>query len=396
MQSPRPLVVLVSEIPPVDTQASSVVLFRHLLALELAGFDIGVVCPENRIDPAQVPATWELIPIPPRRWYYPPYRPAEPFRRMRWLLLDREVRPRLKMRPPHAIIGLLVSEYLVGYAAWLSDRCNCPLFYFYHDRGELLHHYCNPAGAARLRRQNLRALHSRNLRRVWTVTPELIYDEPALREKFRTVYPLPQRIPQAAPPAWRPEFSAHPVIGYAGSLYNEVLAPIRVVAHELEATGGRLHIFTHQTDNAHSLEKEFPGVVLYRGTVKGTVELAECLRDEASAFLVAFPDKVEDMPWSVGCFPSKFTQLVQIGLPGMVLAPAKSTIGRWCESRDWRLYATVSTRENVAELLARLREPAQWTQAAQQSQRYAQEDFNPSALESLVNDDVKMLGRTPQ
>ncbi|HOY53113.1 MAG TPA: hypothetical protein PK879_08515 [Opitutaceae bacterium] len=382
-------IVYVSEIAPVDTQASSVLIFRHLRALEREGYRICVVTLAIAVKPGDLPSTWQLIALPPRKPYYPPYRPQGLLRRLRWHLLDRIVRPALTGQSIQCVISLLQGEYLVGYAAWLSQRLSTPLFCFYHDRGERLHHWGNPAGAERLRRQNLAVLATPTLQRVWTVTPELNYELPSLADKFLTVYPLPEAYAERAPLVWRDTLGRAPILAYAGSIYDQVIEPMRQLARELSTLGGRLLLYSHLAETARRLEQEFPGIVTYEGNIRGAQQLCTIIREKSSAFVVAYPAEVSAMPWCLDCFPSKFSQLVQSGLPGLVISPPETAIARWCLQHNWSLFADASDLSGVRQQLQSLTQRESWERALAQTREAAAEDFLPSHIEQLVNGDVR-------
>jgi hypothetical protein len=298
------------------------------------------------------------------------------------------VLPALKGIPVQCVIGLLQGEYLCGYAAWLSNQLKTPLFYFYHDRGELLHHARNPVGAKRIKSQNLRLLSSPQLKRVWTVTPELVYDAPGLAGKFATVYPIAESLSPESMPKWNANFS-RPVLAHAGSLYNEVLAPLSEVAVELRKAGGRLLIFTHLADNAEKLRAAFPDVVSYEGDVSETTRLCGILQERTSGFIVAYPQDTDQMAWSLDCFPSKLTQLVQTGLPGLILAPSTTALGRWSRRNHWSLYCSDYAPASLQQLIEQLSREESWTRAATESRHAAGGDFNPTVIADIVNSDIR-------
>jgi hypothetical protein len=383
----QPAIIYISEIHPVETHASSAVIHRHLLSLEKAGFAIIVIGLSAAAAKDPIPARWRQILIPTRRFYYPPYRPYAVLRQIRWHLLDQLILPALAGTPIHSVIGLLQGEYLCGYAAWLSKQLKRPLFYFYHDRGERLYHSRHPASAARLTQQNLALLASPWLRRVWTVTPELSYKSAGLDEKFRTVYPLPVFLGISAASNWRAEFTL-PVIAYAGTIYNEVVAPLLQLASALEAVGGRLLLYTHMAANAGKIQAQFPHVVAYEGDINDPVRVGALLQEKASAFVVIYPDDVAQMPWSLDCFPSKFTQFVQTGLPAIVIAPTETAVGRWCQRSQWSLYSPNSTVDELRRILTHISQRESWQKAATESHAASIGDFNPNTIAQLVIDDL--------
>jgi hypothetical protein len=297
----------------------------------------------------------------------------------------------LKDRDIKCVIGLLMGEYLVGYADWLSRRFCKPLFYFYHDRGERLHHANNPKRALRLKRQNLRLLESPLLRKVWTVSPELTYAQDHLAAKFSVVYPLAESLATTPRPRWSASWQKSPVIAHIGTVYHEALASFRPIVSGLQEVGGRLLLFSHYAETAEILQRESPNVVEFRGYLPDTKTFLENLAEQATAFLVVYPDEIETMPWSLNNFPSKFTQMVQTGLPGLIFAPAGTAIGRWCADYTWSLYRPSADKATVTSALQEITCESGWDRAAQQTREAAEGVFNPAKTEAQVNRDVRSV-----
>lgn len=378
----------VSETPPLGTRASAVILWRHLRSLQRAGYQIVVVTRARAVGSRAFPPSWRTVLLPERRAYYPPYRDNRLLRTWRWLLFDRELKRALGSQPPHCIISLLHGEYLADYAEWLSRRWHRPLFYFLHDRGELLNGADDPAKARRLVQQNSRLVNSAWVRRVWTVSPELTYPAEQPEAKYLTVYPLPEPIPAGSRAGWRPEFAERPVLAHGGTIYDRIVPSLIAVAQELRRIHGRLLLCTPPGETARAVQQQVPDVVSHEGDFPTIPELNAHLQAKASAFLVTYPD-VPVMPWALDCFPSKFTQLVQTGLPGMVLAPPETSIARWCAHARWPLFGPDASAETVRPLLEALTREETWRAAAGASVRAAGAEFSAASIEQLVIDEVR-------
>jgi hypothetical protein len=384
----RPLVLFVSDIAPINAGASAVVLRRHLTSIEQDGFDICVVVPDRSDLRNLLPASWTVIPIPARKFYFPPYRPVTPLQTVRWLLLDAIVRKNLGGRTPVCVVSLLTGEYLAVYAGWLSKKFDVSLLYFYHDRGERLHFWKNQLGAERLRRSNLKLLRHNLVKRVWTVSEELIYPGADVRDKFRLVFPFPEYI-SVEKKSQAKEIAGPLCIAHIGTIYTETLDSFRSILDSLREFGGRLIIYSQYSESAQILHNEFPDVVDFRGFVDKSALLYDQILEECHAFLVVYPDNVEDMPWCLDCFPSKFVQLVQTGLPGLVVAPSETSVAKWCEINSWSLFRTSSERMSIKSAFLSLQEQHLWRLAAKESRSAAQRDFNPTLIESSVLEDVR-------
>jgi len=384
--------LFVSDVAPVGSHASSVILFRHLTALEKEGFTIVVCMSEDKGSRAVIPSAWICVPLPVRRRFYPPYRPGIGWTRaLRWILFDRVLNARLGGRRIDCVLSLLHGEFLANYASWISRQRGIPLFYFYHDRGELLSHSKEPRLASRLRSQNLRLLGEPNVKRVWSVSDELIYAVEGIESKFRTVYPLPEELGVQSPAVWRDAFRDNPTLAYAGSIYNEVMDPLRMIARRLAKLGGHLRLYSHMHVQAKALQSEFPGVVVYVGDIPVTREVCEDIQSNASAFVVAYPEDVLAMPWSLDCFPSKFTQLVHIGIPGLVFAPSQTSIARWCVREGWLLYGADFSAATVDGLLSQITRSETWIRAAGQSHAAATHCFDPNTIKAQVLGDIEAV-----
>ena len=383
----QPTVVYVSEIAPINTAASSVVIFRHLLSLERLGYRICVITPEQPGLNDQLPLSWLKLLLPARRAFYPPYRPKRPLMAIRWRLLDRIVRPVLADLNVHCLIGLLASEYLVNYADWLSRKLPCPLFYFYHDRGERLHFWNRPNQAKRLRLQNLRLLENPNLRRVWTVSKELIYPTDRNKSLFSIVYPLPERFVAKAP-ARQHRGSHAPTLAHIGTVYIENLPSMRQMLNCLGERGGRMLLYSQFAESAKILANDYPEVVRFVGFEPNSEALLTQVVQEADAFFLSYPNLIETMPWSLNSFPSKFVQLVQTGLPGLIFAPAETAVGRWCVANDWTFYQNHISPKTICSALDLLGTEEGWLQGISKSRAAALGPFDPAMIENLVNTDV--------
>jgi hypothetical protein len=381
-------VLYVADIEPSNTSASSVVMYRHLRALERDGFDICVIIPEQRGLRTPFPASWTVIALPSRKFYYPPYRNISILKNIRWSLFDRIVMPILKFRCVRCVIGLMMGQNLINYARWLSEHLDVPLFYFLHDRGEALHHSNNPRAAASLVRQNETILRSPKLRRIWSVSPELRYGGDEDRSRQMVVPPLAERMLAVRAAHWKTEWGWAPVLAHVGTIYDECMDEFRILAQRIARAGGRIHVYSHYGKTARILADEYPSVVDYVGFIENEQELLSRVTTSATAFLVVYPNDRTRMAWSEDCFPSKFTQMVQTGLPGLVFAPSDTAIGRWCKRRGWSSYRPRVGPDEVLDLLNMVNQMSTWRACAEESNRVAMSEFDPQRIEDSVLNDI--------
>lgn len=376
-------VLFISDAPPNNGMASSVLFYRHLKLLEEAGYGINVLVHEITEKGVTFPDTWNVVELPSRKWYYPPFRPNEAARKIRFALLYQAARPHLKKMNPDVVIGFMSGVYYSYFAAYVANRIGKPLTMFYHDRTETLRYRYNP------KMQDLAFLNNSYVMEaakvVWTVSPELVYHK--WHDKFRVVYPIPETIPQKA--QFRPSMLEHPVVGYAGTLYDEVVDSMLLIGRELQYMNGKLLFMTPQSDNIRKLTAELDNVVVV--PTRGTTAACEYIRDNCSAFIVAYPERLDVMPWIDSCFPSKFTQFVQTGLPMLVLAPEGSAITRWCRRNKWIGCSSDFSGIGVQRLMAGLQKEAVWKAMAEQTLAAGEGDFNERRLQDLVEADLQQI-----
>jgi hypothetical protein len=375
-------ILFVSEIAPSNGIASAVLLYRHLKMLEESGCEINVLMYDSQSDDS-LPSSWRVKKLPSRKWWYPPYRPHNALKWVRFLVLYLESLRFIRQAKPDLVIGFLHGVYYSGFAAFISKRIGKPLTVFYHDRTEKLLYHKDERMQGVAYKHNAYVINQ--ARKVWTVSPQLTYPEPSWQNKFRVVYPIPEIIQQKA--QWKEVFSTRPAIGYAGSLYNEVVDVMIAVGKELDKINGSLIFMTHLSENVKKIQAAVKGVVVV--DTRNTAEACQFFAENASAFIVAYPEQMEIMPWIDSCFPSKFTQFVQTGLPLLVLAPKEAAISKWCVNNDWIGYS--DDYQHLEGLLEKIVVQDSWQAMADQSVHATRNDFDQRKIQALVEEDIESI-----
>jgi hypothetical protein len=215
----------------------------------------------------------------------------------------------------------------------------------------------------------------------------LIYNNPKWQNKFKVVYPIPQDIPEKA--IWRDSNNKVPVIAYAGALYNEVVSTMISVGKELKKINGSLLLMTQLSDNVMKIKQVLDNIIV--ADPRDTLAACNYIRSNATAFIVAYPSKVADMPWMVSLFPSKFTQFIQTGIPTFVFAPTETAIGQWCIQNNWIGYESHYDQKSIDDLLALCTQKSKWEQMAKQSIYFAENEFAQQKIQAIIETDIQKL-----
>lgn len=377
--------LFISDMPPINGLASSVLFYRHFKLLEESGYEINVLIRELPEKDLVYPSTWKIKILAARKWWYPPYRPHNILKWIRYYILYFEAKAFISEVKPDIIIGFLNGIFYSGLAAFISKKIRKPLAVFYHDRTETLHFRNDSKMQAVTYKHNAYVINQAQL--VWTVSPQLVYNNPSWKAKFKIIYPIPEIIKKRA--FWKDDFERRPIIGYAGALYNEVVDVMILIGKELQKINGTLLFMTPIRENVMKIKQEIGNIIV--ADTRDTSEACAYFIENASAFIVAYPENIISMPWIDSCFPSKFTQFVQTGLPLLVLAPEQAAISYWCRNNHWLGYLSNYEKRNIVGLLKKVTQKDSWVAMSNQSIQATENDFNQNKIQSLLEQDVKAL-----
>lgn len=381
-------VIFISDVVPVDKGASSAVLYRHLVKLDSDGFSITLLLNMNDANAhAKFPDGWDIVKIPMRKKFWPPYRASNKFLRIiRWKIIDRYLPKNIGDRPS-VIVSINHGSYLKYYALHVAEKLKINLLFFYHDREESLSQNKGLSFALHCREWNRRLSVNPLVKRIWAVSKEIAYPEFSQSNRVMIVPPLPHKF-NGEVAKWSQAIPGSISIVHIGTIYYETLSSFHIFIKELRKVHGRLIIYSQNRDPAEALVCEYPNTVEFRGFVNDSDALLDLASRENAAFLVIYPDEPNSMPWSRDSFPSKFVQMVQTGLPGIVVAPDATAIGRWCKANAWLLHVEAADKNAISEKLRLLGSENFWKKASQQSISASNKDFDISQIEKIIADDI--------
>src|SRR5207244_2793919 len=146
---------------------------------------------------------WKVKKLSSRKWWYPPYKPYNFLKWIRFIILYFESKVFINEVKPNIVIGFLHGVFYSGFAAFVSKRIKKPFAVFYHDRTETLHYSNNLKMQEITYRHNAYVINQAQV--VWTVSPQLIYKELRWKNKFKVLYPIPEVSYRKA--FWKEEFA---------------------------------------------------------------------------------------------------------------------------------------------------------------------------------------------
>ncbi|MBC1295093.1 hypothetical protein GNF11_08845 [Nostoc sp. UCD122] len=373
---------------PKQGPGSPIIIDRHLKRLP-SSWQISIVAPEESFADTNMPDSWQLLSIPMRRWWWPPYRRQIPkLLETRFLCWQMECEKIFLRERPTAIVTVLHDIYSV-FAAYLSKIWQVPLSVIVHDqeelwaKSELEYHWI---------KRNWQAVLNQATR-VWTVSSELANTYNIMdTSKVSILLPIPEGRQQKFV-EWKDRFKTSPVIAYAGSIYPSQVSSFFKIASLLEKLNGTLLLVTPlNRPGIPDLINNCPNIE-HRELFTTNVEVINFLAEKASCILVPYPLDLAEHPWAATCFPSKLVEFSHLGLPAIILAPLDTALGNWAIRHKWDSYLTNMDEEMLLEILYELTEKEKWTKMANQCQRVSQGEFNPELIQSQFESELAVSSK---
>lgn len=381
-----PAILYIGQNPAVGT-GSPIVVLRHLHRFARDGWKVSVLADYGGDYQTCRAAGWTVHPLCHRRWWWPPFRPRSAS--LRWLrlrLLAREAVAR--MPAPDVILCYLAahSGFSAELATHVAQVTGAPLHILVHDDVAAF-------PAARGREMQLRREHENILRGAtacWFVSPELAACFPAVANRQRLLYPMPEGWDR--PAVWREDIAVRPRVYYAGHVWPEQLPLLGRIAHAASAADGELVVMARSSPALRTLS-ERARVTLQSPFATNREALAH-LVSGAAAVLVSYADNVDEMPWCATSYPSKLVEYSHLGVPIVIVAPPDSAVGNWARRVGFPGFFTPHDDAGLQTWLAGLRDRRTWEERSAHSLRLARSEFDPTRIQAeLAN---AMLAGTEQ
>jgi hypothetical protein len=345
-------IFFISETAPVNTHASSVIFYRHLLMLELSGYSVTWVTDQNSYARVKnsISKSWNIILLPNRSWFLPPYFPNGIFQSYRfhfyyWFYLKKL----LRSAGPGIIMSHISGQFLAPFAAFASKECEIPLVSFFHDDIVELNYYKNRESLI----NNTKKILGKS-EMVFVVSEEFKTNWRQYQHKFKLLYPIPEKYVNGAGTVFPKNKKV--TLGYSGALYDEIIPCLTYLADMSGKLDYKLIIIGDPV-KTHQLHKTYPQTVDCFPLFETPLKANEFLIANCDAVLIPYPDDSRKMPWITTCFPSKFLQYCQLNLPTIIFAPIDSAIGKWCKRNKWLLYSSNYSSNSLHTFINNINSP---------------------------------------
>lgn len=363
---------------PMEGAGSAIIVLRHLRRLKAAGWRIQVVGDWGQDESLSRQEGWTVRYLPHRRTWWPPYRPTNDFsaRLQHWLWAG-EAKGLFEGPPPDAVMTYLsaFSDTLSQVAAVYSKRYRVPLTTLIHDDCRAFMSDAQKAAARWRRYRWVMESASQN----WFVSPELA-EAYGFRESGdgNVLMPLCEgwksKVPDAPP-------VGPPLLVYAGNARDPQVPVLERMSRQLQTLGCRLLVLADKTAAlATALERSS---LEWMAPFPTNREALAWLQQNATALLVAYADRIEDQPWVKSSFPSKFAEVVHLGIPVLLAAPDDSAVASWARKQGWEDLIRPDDEQGLTHFVNGLADPEVWRLKGERALQIAGEHFDAEQIQAL-------------
>lgn len=377
----QPHLLYISGTVPCQGYGGFIVFYRHLQRLEQSNWKVSVATAEQFLAANEFPISWQILPIPTRRWWWPPYRKQQRGAlALRMRLWRREIEHLVKGERPTAILTNLFDIYAV-LAAFIAKAWNVPLVVVVHDDWEL---FSGSEDERRLIKQYKKIV----LDQASMVLPvsRRLGDTLGLNgsRKLQVMLPIPAGN-TAKFIEWNDRFQKRPVVAYAGKIYPGLEKTLQIVADCLKSVDGALLLVADSSDGTRERLTTVCSNIIYQARFNENSKAINFLAENSSCILVTYPFDVsrEDSKWKMlsSSFPSKFIEFSHLGMPVLLLAPPNTALADWAEDHRWLAWSDSTDQERLIQLLQGIADSSSWIKMAEQSRRVARNEFNPDVIQ---------------
>lgn len=336
--------LFISETLPVDTHASSVVFYRHFKTLVEKGHKVHILTDKNSYKnrKKELLSEFTIHIIPNRKWYYLPFKPFGLLQKLRFFdyyhLYTKKIIQEEKI---DKLIGYVNGNFLIAFSAYVQKRTNLPLISFFHDDTKELNFGNDTKSVIDNTEKILDASYS-----VLIASAAFIENWQKYANKFVLLYPIPTSHDVNSDFVLK-HLENH--IGYSGTVYNEIIPSLDKFSSFLNELDFKFTIIGNNIQAKYLAERYKK--LTYLSLFDTAEEANDFLLENCNVCIIAYPEKVKDMPWIKTCFPSKFIQYCILGIPTIIIAPENSALGKWCLANNWLLYSATYNIENIKALL---------------------------------------------
>ncbi len=375
--------------PPSDGIGIFIVLKRHLSRLSNNGWDISIIAPDYSFNDIELENSWNIIKLPFRKWWWPPYRKSNKMLlKMRLFCFYLHCRNKLKINKKTCILTSIPSNNILYplFANFLSYIHKKPLFTFLFDQMELYEK--REKNIDQSKNFIIKILNSSKV--VWTVSENLkqIYKDDNNEKNIKILYPIPHGgIGQFK--SWNDSFSVNPKIIYSGYVYESQVKHLEDVSNALKRVNGTLEIITNITSESLKRLIDLQDNVKHNNYFNSNEDSLNYLYNNASLILVIHPLNLDNEPWLNTSFPSKLIEYSHLGFPIIIISRDDTSLGVWAKENSWKAHLTNKNYKEMEKLFESLTKKTEWEDMSKDSVRLAKSLFNPNNIHNQFQSDIE-------
>ena len=374
LKNKRIIFISNSVIPEKDAGGGSVVVFRHLKRLKDAGYQIMIIYISS--SPAfnkPFPVEFDCICLNKKNWYPPLRRRTPLLTNVRIYFTLNSLLSQVKFSSEHDILLGVLGEVSNLLTLSIKNLFKVPYYLFYHD-DTIFNRYALQSLLTTKHVNNI----LKNADYIFPVSDSLTS---LLKAKginnAETLYPIPE--------GYNGPFKAHNNYSlkhlqfcYAGMImmhvHFDILDNISQAIYQFD---GSLYCFTGPLDE---FQPKYPENIIIRDLLPTINQLQSFIINNIDVVIVFYSFDLHHEPRMASSFPSKFVEYAQLGIPILLIAPAKSSLGMWASKNNWLSYVNSDDPDIIAGTVMKFKNEEYWKKCQQQVLEHINNEFNPDLI----------------
>ncbi|WP_156166685.1 hypothetical protein [Pedobacter sp. BMA] len=301
-----------------------------------------------------------------------------------------EINKLLKGVSPVAVIGVLSSVFSIT-AANYAKKLNLSFIVFIHDN------WLNSVEKDKkpIKKYATRVLNSAE--KILPVTADLVsYFDTSFLKKTQVLLPVP--CGHAGKALWREEMKLSVNCLHVGTVNYHTPYIFDHLLNNVFDDSDQLSViyYDHPILNPFLNYNNFKRIDFF-DTSSMALDYAV---NNCSALVLYYGLTLEENPYAIDSFPSRFVEFVHTGLPIICIAPQESSFYKFMQKKEWPLLFTQSDLPDLAESLKLLKLNYFWRYYSNLTIALSQNEFNPekihnSFLKSLTRPDAYAEAENP-
>ena len=388
----KPHILYLSPMIPEQGLGGNIIFYRHLKKLEESNWRISLCVSQNLLSDKSYSASWKILPLPYRKWWWPPAKHKIPFstelRIYQWsFILNKSFR---KDKP--SVILTQFGDTYSYLAAFLAKKWRIPLAVIIHDNCEV--QSSESSNDKSIKKYRNKVLQQANV--IWPVSQKLGNTLDAkYKSKVSVLLPIPNDSNNNNFVEWNDNFKTNPTICYAGKIYPQLEITLEKISKTLKKINGKLILISNNTNSVKKLVKDNSNIYL-QPFFKYNQDAVKFVTTNCSCFLVAYPlynfqDDVYLKFLFNGSFPSKFVEFAHTGLPILILTPPNTALFDWTQKKCWKNIISIPDEQILLEKVKKITDKNSWLEMAQQTRYIASTEFNPLNIHNQLQNKLLSL-----